>query len=444
MTRIVRAFVFSLIATLVVPQQARAQDTAAAQPPVHEHVEVKGALLTPTRDASGTAWVPAATPMYGVHQPWRGWDLRLVGSVFGQLTHEPTERHRTGGPDSVQVSSVNWGMAMLRRTLGGGRFGVRGMISADAWTTSSCGSINLLATGEVCERDTVHDRQQPHDFVMELAADYELPIHADWRWQIYGGIAGEPALGPPGYAHRASAAANPSAPVSHHLIDPPTAFGVVTTGVNNGRWKIEASAFNGRSADESRVDIDFGALDSTSVRVSVLPTDRLALQLSGGRTHQAASEVFGLAGNAAARFVASAAYHRPLGDAGVWATTVAYGVSKGRELIAGTPFEIVSDGLIVESTVAPNDRHSWFGRIEIVAIPAHHLHAHEFVDAVFTTAKVHAGYMRHFRTRAGLVPGAGASVAVAFVPDLLAPRYYGNLSPSLTFFLNVRPARHGM
>ena len=443
MNSVVRLIAFSAIALVAHPRLAVSQD---AGPPsqVHEHVDVPGVLLTPTRDASGTAWVPAATPMYGVHQPWRGWDLRLNGTVFGQMTYEPTDRHRTGGADTAQLSSVNWGMAMLRRSVGSGRVGMRGMLSAEGWTTSSCGSLNLLATGEVCQRDTVHDRQQPHDLVMELAADYEHPLGGNWRWQAYAGIAGEPALGPAGYAHRTSAAVNPTAPISHHVIDPPTAFGVVTAGIHNGKWKIEASAFNGRSADESRTDLDFGAFDSSAARVSVLPTDRLALQFSVGRVHDAASEFYGQPKNIGKRLIASATYHRPLSDAGTWATTVAYGVSTARELIAGSPFDILSDGLLIESTVIRSDKHSIFTRAEIVAMPAHHLHAHEFVDAVFTTAKLQAGYARHFKAWRGWAPGVGVSSSIVMVPDALAPRYYGNFSSGWTVFLQLRPGRHDM
>ena len=49
------------------------------------------------------------------------------------------------------------------------------MFSAEPYTVPGCGSLNLLATGEVCEGDTIHDRQQPHDLFMELAVDYDRP-----------------------------------------------------------------------------------------------------------------------------------------------------------------------------------------------------------------------------------------------------------------------------
>ncbi len=183
-------------ALMVWPTTLSAQEPTQTPPAeVHEHVVVDGAMLTPTRETSGTAWIPPATPMYGVHRPWRGWDVRVSGALFVQALYEPRDRHRTGGFSTRQVGSLNWGMLMARRGLGGGRFGVRTMLSAEPWTVPGCGSLSFLATGEVCEGDTIHDRQQPHDLFMELAVDYDRPLSGRWRWQVYAGLAGEPALG---------------------------------------------------------------------------------------------------------------------------------------------------------------------------------------------------------------------------------------------------------
>ena len=195
--------------------------------------------------------------MYGVHRPWRGWDLRLTGVAFVQALFEPRDRHRTGGFGTAQAGSINWGMFMARRNVGAGRFGVRTMFSAEPWTVPSCGSLSFLATGEVCQGDTIHDRQQPHDLFMELAVDYDRRLRGAWRWQVYAGLAGEPALGPPGYPHRASAIANPIGPVTHHWLDSThVTFGVVTVGVHNQRWKAETSVFQwtrtGRKSCRSR------------------------------------------------------------------------------------------------------------------------------------------------------------------------------------------------
>ena len=160
--------------------------------------------LFPTREASGTAWVPDDTPMDGIHVTARQWRVMFHGTLFGQYIYEPGDVHRTGGFANHQASSANWGMVMARRPAGGGRVGVRAMLSAEPWTVSDCGFINFFATGEMCGGDTIHDRQHPHDLFMELSADYVRPIGNSAGWQIYGGLSGEPALGPPGYPHRLS------------------------------------------------------------------------------------------------------------------------------------------------------------------------------------------------------------------------------------------------
>jgi hypothetical protein len=391
-----------------------------APPAVREHVAVTAPALTPTRDASGTAWLPEATPMYGVHRPWRGWDLRLDGTLFAQYLYEPGDRHRTGGAATRQFGGVNWGMAMARRAVGNSRIGVRTMLSAEPWTIGGCGSLNFLATGEVCENDTIHDRQQPHDLVMELAVDYDSPLYRAWRWQVYTGVAGEPALGPPGYAHRASATGNPIAPATHHWLDSShITFGLVTLGVHNQRWKVEASSFNGRAPDEGRAGVDLGAFDSFAARVSFLPSPRLALQVSAGQLYEARSALLDRTPRPVTRATASAAYHRPFESGGIWATTVAVGLNRSRETIAGVLVDQRAWALMGESSLTVAARHTLFGRAEVFGMPAHHLHANEFGSTVFGLGKLQVGYLRHFASLKGLTPGVGV-------------------------FVNLRPARHAM
>jgi hypothetical protein len=296
----------------------------------------------------------------------------------------------------------------------------------------------------VCRGDTVHDRQQPHDALMELAVDYERPLRGTWRWQVYAGLAGEPALGPPGYAHRLSAMHNPIAPVTHHWADAMHAtFGVVTAALHNGRWKAEASVFNGREPDDRRVDLDLGAFDSVAGRVSFLPTDRLALQISVARLREPTAAFLGQPQDATARATASITYHRELGT-GTWATTAAYGVNRARELILGAPFDVTTAAVLLESSITIAERHTMFTRIESVGMPAHHLHAHEYGAAVFSAGKVQAGYVRHLRSRRGIVPGVGAAAALSVVPAALAPHYSGRVAPTFSVFVTARAAPHRM
>lgn len=428
---------------LLAPLSASAQEPQP-RPDVHEHVAVTAPMLTPANESSGTSWLPQATPMYGIHQPWYEWDVRVNGVVVADARYEPGDRHRTGGFATRQIGSTNWGMLMARRNAAGGRFGVRSMFSAEPWTVSDCGSISFLAAGEVCEGDSIHDRQQPHDFVMELAIDYDRPLRGPWRWQVYAGAAGEPAIGVPGYPHRASALANPVGPISHHWLESTPTFGVVTVGVHNQRWKAEGSVFNGREPDDSRIDLDFGGLDSVALRVSFLPTDRIAVQVSGARLRSAWTDFPFRDQDAATRLTASAIYHRPFGVAGIWATSAAVGTNHARERVALGVLDATSAAALVESSATFSERHTVFGRAEVGGMPAHHLHAHEFSLQVVTIGKLQVGYVRHIRALKGIQPGVGGTLSLSFLPPELAPRYSGSTTPSFGLFFSLHAARHRM
>jgi len=301
-----------------------AQDPHAGHAvPQDQHAGHETAMTTfSTREASGTAWLPDATPMHGIHRRAGTWDVMLHGIAFTQFLYEGGEEHRR----SHQGGSINWFMAMARRPLGAGRLGLRGMVSLEAWTIPGCGYPDLLATGETCDGDSIHDRQHPHDLFMELAVEYTRPIRSSLQFQVYGGPAGEPALGPVAFPHRASAMANPIAPIGHHWLDAThITYGVVTGAVYGPRWKAEVSLFNGREPDEDRTDLDLAALKSYSGRVSFLPSAALAIQVSAG--HLADAEALHGAGPRydVERVTASATYHRRGSGNALWATMLAWG-----------------------------------------------------------------------------------------------------------------------
>lgn len=121
-------------------------------------------FMPPTRDGSGTSWLPDETPMYAIHAQRGTWTLMAHGSAFLQYLQENGDR------GSDQVGSINWFMGMADRTVGRGHVGIRGMMSLEPWTIGGCGYPDLLASGEVCEGEAIHDRQHPHDLFMELPA----------------------------------------------------------------------------------------------------------------------------------------------------------------------------------------------------------------------------------------------------------------------------------
>jgi hypothetical protein len=368
--------------------------------------------------------------MYAGHARGAGWEFMWHGNAFLQFINESAAER-----GAHQTGSINWVMGMARRQAGGGRLGVRTMLSAEPWTIGGCGYPDLLATGESCDGETIHDRQHPHDLFMELALEYERPLRGSLRWFAYGGPVGEPALGPVAYPHRVSAMSNPIAPIGHHWLDAThITFGVVTTGVRSGRWSVEASAFNGREPDENRTDFDLEALDSYSARVSVAPSASTVFQVSAGHLNDAEGHGT-LPPTDVTRVTASASYNRALNGSTLWASTIAWGMND-------EPTD-TTHALLVESTVSLRGRHAGFVRVEAVGKPAHDLDVHGSTE-VFAVGKIQLGYAHYLRPARGLQLGLGGSIAGSLVPSALAPGYGGRVAPGVTVFLTLRPSTHAM
>jgi hypothetical protein len=101
---------------------------------------------------------------------------------------------------------------------------------------------------------------------------------------VYGGPAGEAALGPTAFPHRPSASENPLATLGHHLQDSThISANVLTLGWTTGPFQIEASTFRGREPDENRWNFETGKPDSFAARLTVAPTRNLSAQFSTGR-----------------------------------------------------------------------------------------------------------------------------------------------------------------
>jgi hypothetical protein len=407
---------------------------ATAQEPAHQHGATTPAQAQHTghdisemaRDGSGTAWLPDETPMYAIHSMRGPWMLMFHENVFLPYLHESGDR----GDD--QVGSINWMMGMAGRNAGSGRLRFRGMVSLEPWSIPGCGYPDLLATGEECKGEKIHDRQHPHDLFMELAADYTAPIAGNVRWQVYAAPVGEPALGPVAYPHRVSALPNPLAPIGHHWFDSThITFGVITGGIYGPTWKGETSAFNGREPDEDRTDFDFAALDSFSGRLWLLPTRRLALQVSAGHLDEAEP---GEAGGPRAdvnRVTASATYHRPFGSNSIWATTLAWGRNEEQDH--------ASNAALIETNVTFNERDTWYGRLEVAGKSAHDLDVAE-PPGDFTVSKLQGGYSRYLPVWHGFQPGAGAGMSVGIVPETLRPVYGRRTNIGFAVYLTLRPA----
>jgi hypothetical protein len=410
---------------------ARAQ---AEAPAAHQHEHPTPAAQDPhaghdmssmSRDGSGTSWLPEASPMYAVHASRAGWQLMAHENLFVQYLHESGTR----GAD--QGGSVNWFMGMAQRPVGKGRLRLAGMVSLEPFTIPGCGYPDLLASGEQCEGEAIHDRQHPHELFMELSARYDASIGRGLRWEIYGGPAAEPALGPVAFPHRLSSMPNPIAPLAHHWLDAThVSFGVVTGGVYGARWKAETSVFNGREPDDDRTDFDFGALDSVSGRLTLLPLRAVSVQVSAGRLAEAEAGEPGEPRTTVTRTTASATVHTGVRNGSIWATTMAW----GRNAEEGH----ATNAFLVETNLTKRARDTWFGRFEVTGKTAHDL-ALEHDDGIFTVAKLQGGYTRYFQPTAGFAPGIGGALSFGIVPESLAAVYGRRVNTGLALFVTVRP-----
>jgi hypothetical protein len=298
------------------PAQAQHPDHGAPADSGHDDMSMAGALgpQPMTREASGTAWQPDAAPMDGLHLMRGDWMLMLHG--YADLVYDRQGGAR--GDDKVFAPSMLMGMA--QRPAGPGTWGLRAMLSLDPLMGRN-GYPLLFQTGETADgEEELVDRQHPHDFFMELATTYSVPVGAG---SVFGyvGLPGEPALGPPAFMHRASGMKIPEAPLTHHWLDSThITFGVVTLGATTRKLKLEGSVFNGREPDQHRWNIETDTLDSWSGRLTWNPNERWSLQASHGRlTEPEQLEP----GEDVERTTASASY----GD-GVWNATAAFGANR--------------------------------------------------------------------------------------------------------------------
>jgi hypothetical protein len=102
---------------------------------------------------------------------------------------------------------------------------------------------------------------------------------------------------------------------------------VVTVGFTQGMVRLEGSGFHGREPNEHRWQVQQGAIDSWSTRLTVQPRQNWSGEYSYGRIHSP-EQLFPTENQE--RMTASVMYNRPLGDGekGNWASTAAWGQTR--------------------------------------------------------------------------------------------------------------------
>jgi hypothetical protein len=238
--------------------------------------------LSMSRDGSGTAWLPDASPMYAIMVHRQKWMFMFHGDVFIRYDRQDIGNAGSRGGDKWDAPDML--MAMAQRKVGKkGLLHFNLMMSADALIAGGSGYPLLFQTGESWHGQPLVDRQHPHDLFSELSASYAYELSAKSDLYLYAGYPGEPALGPVTFMHRPSGEFMPDAPIGHHWADAThITFGVATVGYRYGKFKLEGSSFTGREPDENRYNFDKPLFDSWSGRLSYNPSENWALQISRG------------------------------------------------------------------------------------------------------------------------------------------------------------------
>src|SRR2546428_8501297 len=365
------------------------------------------------RQASGTSMNPAAAPMHMTMTQRGDWMLMLHGLAFVSQVVQSGPR---GGD---KFFSTNWVMGMADRPLSGGHLMLRSMLSLEPITVGKKYP-ELFQTGETIDNRPIIDAQHPHDFFMELAAEYAHSITAHTIGYVYAAPMGDPSLGPVAYPHRASASEIPQATLGHHVQDSTHIAGsVITIGALSGALGYSFSGFHGREPDGKRWDLDTGRVDSWAARVSFDPSPNWTAQISTGHLkHPEAAEP----GNIQ-RTTASIAY-----SDGPWNSSLIFGHNRKSEGHAVSAW-------LAESVLQFANVNYVTGRVEIVDKDELAIGS-----GIFRVKALTLGYSRDLLMMGSLVTAVGANVTAYSIPSAIRPSY--GASPH-SFYGFARIRGHG-
>ncbi len=379
---------------------------------------------------SGTSAEPNSTPVAMLMTMKGSWMMMFHGVAFLNA------QQQTGPRGSDKVFSTNWLMPMAQRRLGPGTFTARTMLSFEPATITGRYYPELFQQGETAFGKPVVDGQHPHNFVMELAALYDLNLGEQSLLSFYVAPVGDPAMGPTAYPHRASASEDPIAALGHHLEDSThISDDVITVGLTHRILRLEASGFHGREPDENRWTIEAGAIDSWSTRLTVQPGQNWSGQYSFA--HLTSLEALQPKDDVQ-RMTTSVMYNRPLAH-GNWASTLIWG--RNRVLQTG----LVWNGYLAESTLQFAQSNYIWGRIENVDRTNELLLKNEFEPPDFQESIIGrvqaytAGYDHDFALVPHLATALGAQVTLYSTPATLTA-LYGSHPVGVVAFVRVRPS----
>jgi hypothetical protein len=331
------------------------------------------------------------------------------------------DTQQSGPRGGDKFYAPNWFMIAAEHAVGKGSFMLRIMGSLDPATITHRRYPLLFQTGETAFGNPIADAQHPHDLFMELGAHYARPLGRKAMFQLYVAAVGDPALGPVAFPHRASAAELPQAPLGHHWQDSSHIVNeVVTVGVSRGIFRLEASGFHGQEPNENRWNIDYGAVDSWSSRLSILPNKNWVGQVSVGRLHHPEE----LESGDVVRATASLAYTKPLAH-GSWSSSLIWGRNHK------TPERRNTNSFTLESVAQVSRRNFVTGRAERVdkdelfdAQPELKERLERSAGISFRIGAYTLGYTRDVQLFRYVETGIGANFTAYTLPAAIQP-YYG-------------------
>ena len=403
-------------------------------------------------ESSGTSAEPVSTPMSMLMTHRSGWQLMLHGEGF----LADTQQHATSNPVSPfacpalagvvcppeyrrgadKLFSTNWIMPMAQHKLGArGQLTVRTMLSLEPATITHGFYPELFQQGETANGNPIVDGQHPHDFIMELAAIYDLHLGENTLLSFYAAPVGDPAIGPTAYPHRQSASEDPIAALGHHQEDSTHIVNdVVAVGFTHSIARIEASGFYGREPDEHRWNIDQGTIDSWSPRLTVQPGQNWSWQYSYGRI-KSPEALF--PSEDQERMTASIMYNKPLIQ-GNWANAVLWGRTRS---LGDSAKE---NSYLLDSTLRFKTRNYVWTRIENAGRSNELLNGENplpanFQEGPLTHVQAYTfGYDRDVDLIPHVASAIGAEVTAYGVGKPLQP-IYGTDPVGINIFVRLRP-----
>lgn len=418
------AAVFSLAAPAV---HAQSQPQGMSMSAAHGLVDVE--LL---HSSSGTTVEPPSTPVQMMMRQAGRWAVMLHGTAFLSDIQQHADNDRGGD----KLFSANWVMPMAQHPLGShGQITFRTMLSLEPATVTGRFYPELFQQGETAYGRPIVDGQHPHDFVMELAAIYDLHVSEKLLLSVYAAPVGDPAIGPTAYPHRFSASEDPIAALGHHQEDSThIAFNVLTVGLTYKMIRVEGSGFHGAEPTENRWQLEPSpnghAIDSDSLRLSFVPTENIAAQYSVA--HITSPEALSPQENQR-RQTASVMFNKPLGvhhdnrsmpgmdmasaATGNWSTTLLWGQT--RASVSGQ----LANSYLLESLL--NLRRNYvYARIEAADRTSELLVPAPSTESTLGHVQAYTlGFDRDYRVGRHLLAAPGAQFTLYRTPAALVPEY---------------------